>query len=96
MEGLTADVHALLNRFWPGGLTVVLRRRGQALDDDVAERLGIVGTGFDYVLDRGTVTLDARFTWGFTNVIMSGDFEVAIEEGATMVRIGQALFDGVS
>ena len=26
---------------------------------------------------------------------MSNDFEVAIEEGATMVRIGQALFEGV-
>lgn len=25
---------------------------------------------------------------------MSGDFEVAIEEGATMVRVGSALFDG--
>ncbi len=27
---------------------------------------------------------------------MSGDFETAIEEGATMVRIGSALFEGVS
>lgn len=27
---------------------------------------------------------------------MSGDFEVAIEEGATMVRIGNALFEGVT
>ncbi|MEZ6194491.1 MAG: YggS family pyridoxal phosphate-dependent enzyme [Planctomycetota bacterium] len=26
---------------------------------------------------------------------MSGDFEIAIEEGATLVRIGSALFDGV-
>ncbi len=26
---------------------------------------------------------------------MSGDFEIAIEEGATIVRIGSALFDGV-
>jgi len=26
---------------------------------------------------------------------MSGDYEVAIEEGATMVRVGSALFDGV-
>ncbi len=26
---------------------------------------------------------------------MSGDFEVAVEEGATLVRIGSALFDGV-
>ncbi|MDZ7619999.1 MAG: alanine racemase, partial [Patescibacteria group bacterium] len=26
---------------------------------------------------------------------MSADFEVAIEEGATMVRVGSALFEGV-
>jgi pyridoxal phosphate enzyme (YggS family) len=27
---------------------------------------------------------------------MSGDFEVAIEEGATMIRVGTSLFDGLS
>ena len=27
---------------------------------------------------------------------MSGDFEEAIEEGATLVRIGSALFEGVA
>jgi uncharacterized pyridoxal phosphate-containing UPF0001 family protein len=27
---------------------------------------------------------------------MSSDFEVAIEEGATMVRVGSALFEGVA
>jgi uncharacterized pyridoxal phosphate-containing UPF0001 family protein len=26
---------------------------------------------------------------------MSGDFEPAIEEGATIVRIGSALFEGI-
>jgi uncharacterized pyridoxal phosphate-containing UPF0001 family protein len=26
---------------------------------------------------------------------MSGDFEVAIEEGATMIRVGTSLFDGL-
>ena len=26
---------------------------------------------------------------------MTGDFEVAVEEGATMVRIGRAIFAGV-
>jgi uncharacterized pyridoxal phosphate-containing UPF0001 family protein len=26
---------------------------------------------------------------------MSGDFDVAIEEGATIVRVGSALFEGV-
>jgi uncharacterized pyridoxal phosphate-containing UPF0001 family protein len=27
---------------------------------------------------------------------MSGDFEVAIEEGATLVRVGSSLFEGVA
>jgi len=27
---------------------------------------------------------------------MSGDFEAAIEEGATIVRIGSALFEGLA
>jgi uncharacterized pyridoxal phosphate-containing UPF0001 family protein len=26
---------------------------------------------------------------------MSGDFEVAVEEGATLVRVGSALFEGI-
>jgi uncharacterized pyridoxal phosphate-containing UPF0001 family protein len=26
---------------------------------------------------------------------MSGDFEIAIEEGATLVRVGSTLFEGV-
>jgi uncharacterized pyridoxal phosphate-containing UPF0001 family protein len=26
---------------------------------------------------------------------MSGDFEVGIEEGATIVRVGSALFEGI-
>ena len=26
---------------------------------------------------------------------MSGDYEIAIEEGATIVRVGSALFEGV-
>ena len=27
---------------------------------------------------------------------MSGDFSVAIEEGATMIRVGTSLFDGLA
>ena len=27
---------------------------------------------------------------------MSGDFEVAVEEGATLVRVGTTLFEGLS
>lgn len=34
----------------------------------------------------------ARFDWKHLSMGMSGDFEIAAEEGATMVRIGTALF----
>lgn len=34
--------------------------------------------------------------WPELSMGMSGDFEVAIEEGATLVRIGSALFEGLS
>jgi opacity protein-like surface antigen len=36
----------------------------------------VLGGGFDYVMDRGVLIVDARFTYGFTKVILSGDFEI--------------------
>ena len=36
----------------------------------------VLGGGFDYVMERGTLIIDARFTYGFTKVIVSGDFEI--------------------
>ena len=41
---------------------------------------------------------DLRDELGFPHLSMgmTGDFEVAIEEGATLVRIGSALWDGLS
>jgi pyridoxal phosphate enzyme (YggS family) len=38
--------------------------------------------------------LEARFPghWGVLSMGMSGDFEIAIEEGSTLVRIGTAIF----
>lgn len=36
----------------------------------------VLGGGFDYVMERGTFVFDARFTSGFTKVIVSGDFEI--------------------
>lgn len=41
---------------------------------------------------EGLSTLDRRFTHGTLSMGMSADVEVAIEEGATLVRIGTALF----
>jgi hypothetical protein len=36
----------------------------------------VVGAGFGYETGSGVLTFDARYERGFTNVIMSGDFEV--------------------
>ena len=36
----------------------------------------VLGGGFDYALEKGTIVFDARFTCGFTNVIVIGDFEI--------------------
>jgi outer membrane protein W len=36
----------------------------------------VAGAGFGYDLGKGTITFDARYELGFTNVIMSGDFEI--------------------
>ncbi len=36
----------------------------------------VAGGGFDYSLGKGMIICDARFYMGFTNVILSGDFEI--------------------
>ncbi len=36
----------------------------------------VAGAGFDYAVGGGTLTFDARFHRGFTNVLISGDFEI--------------------
>ncbi len=36
----------------------------------------VAGAGFEYTLGGGTLILDARFQLGFTNVLLSGDFEI--------------------
>ncbi len=36
----------------------------------------VLGGGFDYETSKGTVIFDARFTYNFTKVILSGDFEI--------------------
>ena len=39
---------------------------------------------------------DSRATLSELSMGMSGDYEVAVEEGATLVRVGSALFEGLS
>lgn len=36
----------------------------------------VLGTGFDYETSGGTVIFDMRFTYDFTKVLVSGDFEI--------------------
>jgi outer membrane protein W len=36
----------------------------------------VLGGGFDYALSGGTLVFDTRFHYGFTHVILSGDFEI--------------------
>jgi len=36
----------------------------------------VAGGGFEYPFGKGILVLDARFQRGFTNVILSGDFEI--------------------
>ena len=36
----------------------------------------VAGAGFDYSIGQGILALDARYQRGFTNVMMSGDFEI--------------------
>jgi len=35
----------------------------------------VAGAGFDYALGKGILTFDVRYQRGFTNVIMTGDFD---------------------
>lgn len=36
----------------------------------------VLGTGFDYETSGGTIIFDMRFTYDFTKVLVSGDFEI--------------------
>jgi PLP dependent protein len=52
--------------------------------------------GLRELRDRLKPLLPALMPLNELSMGMSGDFEVAIEEGATMVRIGSSLFEGLS
>jgi len=44
------------------------------------------------VQDRLRQAGPAAFSWNELSMGMSGDFEIAVEEGSTVVRVGQAIF----
>ena len=51
---------------------------------------------FALVRDRLQAELGPDPRLGHLSMGMSNDFEVAVEEGATLVRLGTVLFDGLS
>ena len=65
---------------------------------DAAEVGGVEGTrpAFTFVAGRwrelAGFARDHGHAWHHLSMGMTGDFEVAIEEGATMVRVGRAIF----
>lgn len=46
--------------------------------------------------DRLAAISSGRYSLPALSMGMSGDFEIAIEEGATMIRIGSTLFEGLA
>jgi uncharacterized pyridoxal phosphate-containing UPF0001 family protein len=67
----------------------------RALDLDVRGLMVVAPPGPPEVARaafRTTAALGARLGLDELSMGMSGDFEVALEEGSTMVRVGQALF----
>lgn len=55
------------------------------------ENRGIFKKLFEFAVDIDKKNID-NVTMGVLSMGMSGDFEVAIEEGATMVRVGTSIF----
>ncbi len=94
-EGMTLDeadialasLIPLLNIEWAGLMTMAPLKADQAT----------VRRVFQDLRDCATVRFNSSFAVRLENLSMgmSNDFEIAIEEGATHVRIGTALFEGL-
>ena len=73
--------------------TPALVERGRELGLDVAGLMTVApAPGDPRPVFAALTALAGRLGLGEISMGMSGDFEVAIEEGATIVRIGTALF----
>ena len=55
------------------------------------ENRGIFKKLFEFAVDIGGKNID-NVTMSVLSMGMTGDYEVAIEEGATMVRVGTGIF----
>ena len=59
--------------------------------DNPEENRGIFKKLFEFAVDIGKKNID-NVTMGVLSMGMTGDYEVAVEEGATMVRVGTGIF----
>ena len=59
--------------------------------DNPEENRGIFKKLFEFAVDIGRKNID-NVTMGVLSMGMTGDYEVAVEEGATMVRVGTGIF----
>mgnify|MGYP000279956865 FL=1 len=59
--------------------------------DNPEENRGIFKKLYEFAVDIGKKNID-NVTMGVLSMGMTGDYEVAVEEGATMVRVGTGIF----
>jgi hypothetical protein len=88
IEPLLPQIAALPNVFVLGLMTMASLEGGQ----DKARR---DFSALRELRDRLVPVCPAKVLLNELSMGMSGDFEIAIEEGATMVRVGSALFEGI-
>jgi pyridoxal phosphate enzyme (YggS family) len=88
LEGLLPEI-AKLNRCYVLGLMAMAAAEGGA------ERARRDFAALRELRDRLRRNCPPTIGLQELSMGMSGDFEVAIEEGATMVRVGSALFEGI-
>jgi PLP dependent protein len=93
--------------FAPADLEPLIERLDQFAHVDVEGLMGMAGLSADQaeaerqfdelrqLRDRFVGRLPAGKTWPHLSMGMSGDFEAAIRQGATLVRIGSALVEGL-
>jgi pyridoxal phosphate enzyme (YggS family) len=88
VPGLGPELAALRNVRVAGLMTM-------AAYDEVPERCRQTFAALRKLRDELRRLVEARHTLEHLSMGMSNDFEVAIEEGATLVRLGSVLFEGL-
>ncbi|MBN2024801.1 MAG: YggS family pyridoxal phosphate-dependent enzyme [Pirellulales bacterium] len=95
-HGLRPDEVEPLLTAWPACENVELRGlMGMSSWGGTPDQARREFAGLRELRDRLNVRLAGRVNLAELSMGMSGDFETAIEEGATMARIGSALFEGL-